>query len=39
MLGSPADLFALDPQAVGLMGSVCFAGYPAGTLVAAVDQP
>ena len=34
MLGSLADSFALDPQAVGLMGSVCFAGYLAGTLVA-----
>lgn len=34
MLGSMADSFALEPQAVGLMGSVCFAGYLAGTLAA-----
>lgn len=34
MLGSLADSFALEPQAVGLMGSICFAGYLAGTLVA-----
>jgi predicted MFS family arabinose efflux permease len=34
MLGSLADSFALDPKAVGLMGSVCFAGYLAGTLAA-----
>lgn len=32
MLGSMADAFALDPKAVGLMGSICFAGYLLGTL-------
>jgi predicted MFS family arabinose efflux permease len=32
MLGSLADSFALDAKAVGLMGSVCFAGYLLGTL-------
>ena len=32
MLGSMADSFALDPKAVGLMGSICFAGYLLGTL-------
>lgn len=32
MLGSMADTFGLDAQAAGLMGSVCFAGYLAGTL-------
>lgn len=32
MLGSMADSFALDSKAVGLMGSICFAGYFAGTL-------
>lgn len=32
LLGSMADSFALDAQAVGLMGSVCFAGYLMGTL-------
>ena len=32
MLGSIADSFALDPRAVGLMGSICFAGYLLGTL-------
>lgn len=32
MLGSLADSFALNPQAVGWMGSVCFAGYLLGTL-------
>ena len=34
MLGSTADSFALDPKAVGLMGSICFAGYLVGTLAA-----
>ena len=34
MLGSMADSFALDAKAVGLMGSICFAGYLAGTLAA-----
>lgn len=32
MLGSMADSFGLDASAAGLMGSVCFAGYLAGTL-------
>jgi predicted MFS family arabinose efflux permease len=32
MLGSLADSFALDAQAVGWMGSICFAGYLLGTL-------
>ena len=32
MLGSMADSFGLDAKAVGLMGSVCFAGYLVGTL-------
>lgn len=32
MLGSMADSFALDARAVGLMGSICFAGYLVGTL-------
>ena len=32
MLGSMADSFGLDARAAGLMGSVCFAGYLAGTL-------
>ena len=32
MLGSIADSFALDPRAVGLMGSICFVGYLVGTL-------
>jgi predicted MFS family arabinose efflux permease len=32
MLGSLADSFALAPQAVGLLGSICFAGYLLGTL-------
>lgn len=32
MLGSLADSFALNPQAAGWMGSVCFAGYLLGTL-------
>lgn len=34
MLGSLADSFGLQAQAVGLMGSICFAGYLAGTLAA-----
>jgi MFS family permease len=34
MLGSMADSFGLQAQAVGLIGSVCFAGYLAGTLAA-----
>ena len=32
MLGSMADSLGLEPQAVGLMGSYCFAGYLVGTL-------
>jgi len=32
MLGSMADSFGLEPQSVGMMGSVCFAGYLLGTL-------
>ncbi|HEX9172492.1 MAG TPA: MFS transporter, partial [Telluria sp.] len=32
MLGSLADSFGLDAKAVGLIGSICFAGYLAGTL-------
>lgn len=32
LLGSLADGFQLAPAAVGLMGSICFAGYLAGTL-------
>lgn len=32
MLGSLADSFALDSKSVGLIGSICFAGYLAGTL-------
>lgn len=32
MLGSLADSFGLAPQAVGLLGSICFAGYLVGTL-------
>lgn len=32
MLGSLADSFKLDAGSVGLMGSVCFAGYLLGTL-------
>lgn len=32
MLGSLADSFGLDARAAGLMGSICFAGYLAGTL-------
>ncbi|MBL0089909.1 MAG: MFS transporter [Ideonella sp.] len=32
LLGSLADSFQLAPQAVGMMGSICFAGYLVGTL-------
>ena len=32
MLGSMADSFGLGAQAIGLMGSICFAGYLVGTL-------
>ena len=32
MLGSMADSFALQPQVVGMIGSICFAGYLVGTL-------
>lgn len=32
MLGSMADSFSLDSKAIGFLGSVCFAGYLAGTL-------
>lgn len=32
MLGSLADSFALNAASVGLIGSVCFAGYLVGTL-------
>ena len=32
MLGSLADSFALDSKSVGLIGSICFAGYLIGTL-------
>jgi len=32
MLGSLADSFKLEAQAVGLIGSICFAGYLVGTL-------
>ena len=32
MLGSMADSFALEPQVVGMIGSICFAGYLVGTL-------
>ena len=32
MLGSLADSFSLAPQAIGLLGSICFAGYLLGTL-------
>lgn len=32
LLGSLADSFALDAKAVGLLGSICFAGYLLGTL-------
>ena len=32
MLGSLADSFALESKAVGLLGSICFAGYLVGTL-------
>lgn len=34
LLGSLAESFALSPEAVGMMGSVCFAGYLAGTMAA-----
>lgn len=34
MLGSMADWFSLGTKTVGWMGSVCFAGYLAGTLTA-----
>lgn len=36
MLGSLADSFALPPATVGLIGSVCFAGYLVGTLGAPI---
>lgn len=36
LLGTLADAFRLDPQQTGLLGSSCFAGYLAGTLVAAL---
>lgn len=36
MLGSLADSFALPSEQVGLIGSVCFAGYLAGTLGAPI---
>lgn len=32
LLGSLADTFNLAPQDIGLLGSVCFAGYLVGTL-------
>lgn len=32
MLGSMADSFSLEPQVVGMIGSICFAGYLVGTL-------
>ncbi|MBT3425290.1 MAG: MFS transporter [Gammaproteobacteria bacterium] len=32
MLGSLADSFSLDSESVGLLGSICFAGYLLGTL-------
>jgi predicted MFS family arabinose efflux permease len=32
MLGSLAEVFKLEPSAVGFMGSVCFSGYLVGTL-------
>lgn len=35
LLGSLADTFSLSPQSTGLLGSTCFAGYLAGTLIAA----
>ena len=36
MLGSLADTFALQPEQVGLLGSVCFGGYLLGTLGAPI---
>lgn len=36
MLGSLADSFGLDAQAVGLLGSTCFSGYLVGTLGAPI---
>jgi fucose permease len=35
LLGALADTFSLSPQATGLLGSSCFAGYLVGTLAAA----
>lgn len=35
LLGSLADTFGFSPQQVGRLGSACFGGYLAGTLVAA----
>ncbi|RJG18997.1 MFS transporter [Massilia cavernae] len=32
VLGSMADTFGLPPDTIGMMGSVCFTGYLAGTL-------
>jgi len=32
LLGALADTFALKPQEIGILGSVCFAGYLLGTL-------
>jgi len=32
LLGSLADTFNLAPQEIGLLGSICFAGYLVGTL-------
>lgn len=32
MLGTLSDWFALDAKAAGMIGSICFAGYLAGTL-------
>lgn len=36
MLGSMADTFGLQPDQVGLLGSVCFGGYLLGTLGAPI---
>lgn len=36
LLGSLADSFALPPEQVGLLGSICFAGYLLGTLGAPI---
>lgn len=36
MLGSLADSFGLPPATVGMIGSVCFAGYLVGTLGAPI---